>query len=306
MSSNTPEQGRRAESVRALAEAIRRLTRPDTAAEVMPGLHLYHRTRAVGPTHGVIGPSLCVIAQGAKEVFLGAETFRYDTDHYLLVSMQLPLVSRILEASDDYPYLAFRLAFDPSMVASVMVEAGEAALRGEDTVRGLAVGVLEDPLSDAILRLVRLIDEPLEYRVLAPLVKREIVFRLLMGPEGARLRHAAVLGGQSHRIARAVDRLRAEFDQPLRIEHLARELGMSVSGFHHHFKVVTAMSPLQYQKQIRLQEARRLMLSDGLDAAEAGYRVGYEYPSHFSRDYKRHFGEPPARDVERVRQRAMA
>lgn len=301
MPRNTPIAGHQTDDVRTLADEIRRLAEPDTANEIVPGIHLYHRTHAVGPTHGVIGPSLCVIAQGSKEVHLGDELFHYDTENYLLVSMQLPLVSRIVEASDDHPYLAFRLVLDPSMIAAVMVEAGDVALRGGDSVRGLAVSVIEQDLSDAILRLVRLIDSPLEYRMLAPAVKREIVFRLLMGRQGARLRHIAVLGGQSHRIAQAVDRLRAEFDQSLRIEDLARDLGMSVSGFHHHFKSVTGMSPLQYQKQIRMQEARRLMLSDGLDAASAGYKVGYDNPSHFSRDYKRVFGEPPMKHIERIR-----
>lgn len=305
MSRNSRQPGPQGRPMRSLAAEIRRLARHDSANEVVPGIHLYHRTRAVGPTHGVVGPSLCVIAQGSKEVLLGSELFRYDTENYLLVSMQLPLVSRIVEASEDDPYLAFRLVLDPAMIAAVMVDAGEAALRGGDSVRGLAVSVLEQELSDAILRLVRLVDSPLEYRMLAPLVKREIVFRLLMGQQGARLRHVAVLGGQSHRIAKAVDRLKASFDKPLRIEDLARDLGMSVSGFHHHFKAVTAMSPLQFQKQIRLQEARRLMLGDGLDAASAGHKVGYDNPSHFSREYKRLFGEPPMRDVERLQALAV-
>lgn len=280
-----------------LAEAIRARSRLGTAEEVMPGLHLYHHAERGGRMHGVIEPSLCVIAQGSKEVWLGEERYRYDRDKYLLVSMQLPLVSQVTEASAERPYLGFRLELDPALIASVMIEAGEVAPRGGDSVLGLTVSALEPELSDAILRLVRLLDSPLECRVLAPLVKREIVFRLLVGQQGARLRQAAVLAGQAHRIARAVDRLTADFDKPLRVEDLARDLGMSVSGFHHHFKAVTAMSPLQYQKQIRLQEARRLMLSDGLDAASAGYRVGYDNPSHFSREYKRHFGQPPIRDI---------
>ena len=155
-------------------------------------------------------------------------------------------------------------------------------------------------------RLVRLLDSPTEARFLAPLITREIVYRLLTGEQGGRLRHTAVLGGHSHRIARALERLRKEFDQPLRIEDIARELGMSVSGFHHHFRAVTAMSPLQFQKQIRLQEARRLMLGEDLDAASAGYRVGYGDASHFNREYKRLFGAPPVRDVERLREAALA
>jgi len=156
------------------------------------------------------------------------------------------------------------------------------------------------------LRLVRLIDAPAEYRVLAPLVIREIVYRLLTGAQASRMRHLATFGGHAHRMVRAVEKLRKNFDKPLRIEDIARELGMSVSGFHAHFRAVTAMSPLQFQKHLRLQEARRLMLSEDLDAAEAGYRVGYDDASHFNREYKRHFGEPPMRDVERLRELATA
>lgn len=299
-SSNQTEHGP------ALADAIRSRSKPDSATEVMPGVYLYHRISTAGSTHGIVGPSLCVIAQGSKEVLLGDEQFKYDTDNYLLLSMQLPLVSRIVEATRERPYLAFRLVLDPTVIAAVMVEAGEVARRGGDSVRGLAVSAMDEDLSNAVLRLVRLLDAPLEYRMLSPLIKREIVFRLLMGEQGARLRQAAVIGGQTHRIADAVEQVRNDFAQPLCIEDLARRLGMSVSGFHHHFKAVTAMSPLQFQKQVRLQEARRLMLSDGLDAASAGFKVGYDNPSHFSREYKRQFGEPPMRDVERLRDLAGA
>jgi len=149
--------------------------------------------------------------------------------------------------------------------------------------------------------LVRLLESPDESRVLLPLIKREIVYRLLTGEQGARLRHIPMQGGHSRRIADAVEQLRKNFDKPLRIETLAKEMGMSPSGFHHHFKMVTDMSPLQYQKQLRLQEARRLMLGENLDAASAGYRVGYDDPTHFSKDYKRLFGTPPASDAERLR-----
>jgi AraC-like DNA-binding protein len=145
-----------------------------------------------------------------------------------------------------------------------------------------------------------------DYRVLAPLVIREIIYRLLTGTQGGRMRHLATFAGQAHRIVRAIENIRENFDQPLRIEDIARELSMSVSGFHSHFKAMTAMSPLQFQKQLRPQEARRLMLSENLDAAEGGYRVGYDDASHFNREYKRHFGEPPIRDVERLRELATA
>jgi AraC-like DNA-binding protein len=199
------------------------------------------------------------------------------------------------------------VVLDPSVVTSVMAESGVVQPRGDGSgVKSLDVSPLDANLLDATLRLVRLIDEPGEYRVLAPLVIREIVYRLLTGAQGSRMRHLATFGGHAHRVVRAVEKLRENFNKPLRIEDIARELGMSVSGFHAHFRAVTAMSPLQFQKQLRLQEARRLMLSEDLDAAEAGYRVGYDDPSHFSREYKRHFGEPPMRDVERLRELATA
>jgi AraC-like DNA-binding protein len=168
-------------------------------------------------------------------------------------------------------------------------------------VTAIDVSPLDAGLQDAVVRLVRLLEVPAEARFLAPLVMREIIYRLMLGAQGGRLHQIAALGGATHRIAEAVERLRNYFDQPLRIEDLAQELGMSVSGFHHHFRALTAMSPLQFQKQLRLQEARRLMLGEGLDATSAGYRVGYGNASHFTREYKRLFGEPPMRDVEQLR-----
>lgn len=290
-----------AELGRAIALAITR----DGTVQPQPGLHLYRLSNVSDPVHGVAEPSLCVIAQGAKEVLLGEDRFRYDPSHYLLSSLELPVVSQVVDASPQRPYLALRVALDPALVASVMVEAGFDGPRGEAGVKGIDVSELDAELLDAILRLVRLSDSPRDYRVLGPLVVREIIYRLLLGEQGARLRHTAIIGGQVHRIARAIERLRKGFDQPLRIESLARELGMSVSAFHHHFKAVTSMSPLQFQKQLRLQEARRLMLAESLDAAGAGYRVGYDDASHFSRDYRRQFGEPPLRDVQRLREVAV-
>jgi AraC-like DNA-binding protein len=167
------------------------------------------------------------------------------------------------------------------------------------------VSPLDAGLLDAVVRLVRLLDSPTEARYLAPLVTREIVYRLLIGEQGGRLRHTAALGGHAHRIGRALERLREDFDRPLRVKDVAREVGMSVSGFHHHFRAVTAMSPLQFQKRIRLQEARRLMLGEGLDAGSAGHRVGYGDVSQFTREYKRLFGAPPMRDVGRLREAAV-
>jgi AraC-like DNA-binding protein len=289
-----------------LVERIARAVPDDGSVEPMKGLILRRISTPTEPCHAVAEPAFCVIAQGSKEILLGEERLRYDPYHYLLSTLELPAVNHIAEASKERPFLSFRLDLDPALVSSVMVEAGHAPARNGSDARAMTVSPLTPDLLDAAVRLVRLLESPSEARVLAPLVKREIVYRLLMGEQGDRLRHVAVLGGHSHRIARAVERLREHFDQPLRIDDLARDLGMSVSGFHAHFKAVTAMSPLQFQKQIRLQEARRLLIGEDLDAAGAGFRVGYDDASHFSREYKRLFGEPPMRDVERLRDAAGA
>ena len=225
-------------------------------------------------------------------------------NRYLIAAAALPIASRITEASEERPYLGVVLGLDPALVGSVMVEAGHPVPQSHAAVKAIDVSPVDAGLLDAVVRFVRLLDSPTDARFLAPLIRREIVYRLLMGEQGGRLHHVAVLGGHTHRIAQAIDRLRKDFDQPLRIEDIARELGMSVSGFHHHFKAVTAMSPLQFQKQLRLQEARRLLLGEDLDAASAGYRVGYSDASHFTREYKRLFGAPPMRDVEGLREAA--
>src|SRR5438445_2733586 len=186
-----------------------------------------------------------------------------------------------------------------------MVEAGYSSPRDDADVRAIAVSPLDGHLLDAIVRLTRLLDSPAEAPVLMPLITREIIYRLLVGEQGSRLRHLAILGGYSRHIARAIERLRHDFDQPLRIEQLARELGMSVSGLQHHFKAVTALSPSQFQKRLRLLEARRLLLGENIDAASAAYRVGYQDTSHFNREYKSFFGVPPMRDVQRLREGAQ-
>jgi AraC-like DNA-binding protein len=288
-----------------LVERIARAMREDGTAQPLKGLHLYRYSLPMELGHGMAEPSVCVIAQGSKEVLLGESRYRYDPSQYLLATVELPTIRRILQASKERPYLSLRLELAPTLVGSVMVEAGHASPPGHADVRAIAVSPLDVNLLDAFVRLVRLLDSPAEARVLMPLITREIIYRLLMGEQGSRLRHLAILGGYTPHIARAVDRLRRDFDQPLRIEQIARELGMSVSGLHHHFKAVTAMSPLQFQKRLRLQEARRLMLGEDLDAASAAYRVGYHDASHFNREYKSLFGVPPMRDVQRLREEAL-
>jgi len=284
-----------------LVEILARAFREDGELEPQKGLHLNRSSSPMEPLHSVYDPVFCVIAQGSKEVFLRNERYVYDPSHYLLVTAELPLVSHVLEASKKQPYLALRLELDPNLVGSVMVEAGDVAPKSHTDVKAIDVNSLDVGLLDAVVRLVRLLETPAEVPFLAPLITREIIYRLWMGAQRDRLRHIAALGGYTSHIAKAIERLHQDFDQPLRIDSIARELGMSVSGFHHHFKAVTAMSPLQFQKRLRLQEARRLMLGEGLDATSVAYRVGYHNDSHFSREYKSLFGLPPMRDMERLR-----
>jgi len=288
-----------------LVERIGQAMRADGTVQPLPGLHLSRSSVPLKPVHSVLDPSMCVIAQGSKEVLLGESRYRYDPTQYLLATIELPRVSQILEASPERPYLSLRLELAPTLVGAVLAEAGHTWPREHAEVRAIAVSPLDGLLLDAFVRLTRLLEDPAEARVLLPLYTREIIYRLLMGEQGSRLRHLALLGGYTSSIARAVERLRHDFDQPLRIESLARELGMSVSGFHHHFKAVTALSPLQFQKRLRLQEARRLLLGEDLDAASAAYRVGYHDASHFNREYKSLFGVPPMRDVHRLREEAQ-
>lgn len=289
-----------------LIERVARAVGEDGAVELPGnngGLRLLRASSPTQKDHGVSSPAFCMIAQGAKEVMLGDDLYSYDANSHLITAAALPTTSRVTEASAERPYLGVVLGLDPALIGSVMVEAGHLAPKDQAVVRAFDVSPLDEGLLDAVLRLVRLLESPAEEaHFLRPLVTREIVFRLLRGEQGDRMRHISVLGGHAHRIARALSRLREDFDRPLRVESLARELGMSVSGFHHHFKAVTAMSPLQFQKRMRLQEARRLMLGEDLDAGSASHRVGYSDASYFNREYKRLFGAPPARDVERLRE----
>jgi AraC-like DNA-binding protein len=284
-----------------LVERMARTIPEDRILEVFPGLFLGRSSQPTENVHSVFKPAFCVIAQGSKQVLLGEELFRYDTGHYLISTVDLPIVSQVVEASKEQPYLSFRLNLDASLVASVMMESGIEIKKSDGPVKAMDVSSIDANMLDAVVRLARLLDTPDEIQVLAPLIVREIVYRLLRGEQGVRLSHLLASGGDTRRISKAVEQLRENYDQPLKIENIARELGMSVSGFHHHFKSVTAMSPLQFQKQIRLQEARRLMLGEDLDAASAGFRVGYEDPSYFSREYKKLFGAPPQRDIAQLR-----
>ena len=284
-----------------LTERISSLIAQDGSVEAAPALDLFRYSSPTGPVYAVNEPSFCIIVQGSKELLLGNERFRYDASRYLLVSAGLPVVGRILEGTKERPYLAVRIGLDPAIVTAVLMETGLLAPRTSRAIKAMAVSRLDANLLDSVVRLVRLVDAPRDYTALAPLAIREIVYRLALGEQGGRLCQIALSAGRAHRIAKAIELVRKSYDKPLRIPTLARQLGMSTSGLHHHFKAVTAMSPLQFQKQLRLQEARRLLVAGDFDAATAGYRVGYDDASQFSREYKRFFGEPPIRVVERLR-----
>jgi AraC-like DNA-binding protein len=293
-----------ADELARLAEAIERRTGADGAYDTaVSALKLSRFSAPTELTSLVYEPCLCVVASGAKDVLLAGETYRLDPAQSLLVSVELPVAARVAEASARSPYLAARISLDTAVVGEFLVE-GVGAPPGP-TERGLGVTPVGKELLDAVYRLVALLDSRQEVAALAPLVLREITYRVLAGPQGARLRQIASAGAPAQRIAKAVRWLKDNFSEPVSVESLARRAGLSLSAFHLHFKGVTAMSPLQYQKRLRLQEARRLMLGEGLDAAEAAFRVGYESPSQFSREYRREFGAPPRRDVAALKAEAQ-
>lgn len=247
----------------------------------------------------VYQPLLCLVVQGHKQVELGDQHFMYSPGRYGIVTHDLPTTGRVVEASPERPYLCFVLNFDP-------VALGELAQKtapppGRADALGMAVSEANAELLDAALRLLRLLDDPQALPVLAPMAEQEILYRLLTGQHGARMRQITSGHGRVAQVGRAIAWIRQHFREPFSIGRLAEAAGMSASSLHEHFRAVTAMTPLQFQKQLRLQDARSLMLVDGLDAATAAFRVGYESPSQFSREYRRHFGDPPARDIARLR-----
>jgi AraC-like DNA-binding protein len=289
----------------ALAEMAALITRSTAAGDgshttAVRGLAVYRASAPNSLHHGVHNPCICVIAQGAKRVMLGDEVYLYDRARYLAASVDLPVSGQVIEASAEKPYLSLKLDVDPREIAALLLEAPPQASDAAPA-RGLFMSRIGADLVEAFVRLLRLLDTPEDIPVLEAVVRREILYRMLKGEQGFRLRQIANASGHSTRIARSIDWLRRNFTQPLRIEELASQANMSPSSFHEHFRAMTAMSPLQFQKQLRLQEARQILLSESLDAATAGHRVGYESPSQFSREYSRLFGAPPATDMKRLR-----
>jgi AraC-like DNA-binding protein len=258
---------------------------------------LHRWTHPTEPNCVMYTPALTVVAQGAKQVLFAEETHDYDPSHYLVTAIDLPVLSRVVRATPETPLLCLSVALDVAALGGLIATPGFPEPPPAPAPRGMAVSRIAAPLLDAVLRLVRLLETPESIPILAPLIQQEILYHLLTGADGARLRHLAVAGSHAHRVACVTEWLKDNYAEPLRIDDLAKLAHMSVSSLHHHFKAITAMSPLQYQKRLRLNEARRLMLVEKRDAASAGHAVGYDSASQFSRDYSRVYGVPPRRDV---------
>lgn len=266
------------------------------------GLRFSRWTTPTPPTSYTHNPSICLIAQGRKRVLLGEESFIYDANHFLISSVDLPIIANIIEASEEQPYLGLIMELDLTEISQLIVDSELAFTQAKEAQKGIAVGELSESLLDAFVRLAELLDEGQNIKILAPIIKREIFYRLLMSEQGTRLHQIVTAGSHSHQIAKAIDWLKNNFVKPLSVGDLASYTGMSKSSFYTHFRSMTSMTPLQFQKKLRLSEARRLMLTENLDAMAATFKVGYESPSQFSREYSRLFGAPPSKDIKSLRE----
>ncbi len=300
-----------AEAVEALrhsmAQVLTTWTKDATeATTLIPNLKFFRREGPTRPDYCTLEPCASLVIQGTKQALLGDITFTYNINRFLITSLDLPSMMHIVEATPEKPYLGLMLKLDLRVLSEVMLQSGFAAPAGSPSERGMFLGETTPVLLKEFSRLVNLLNEPAAVPVLAPLIEREIYDRVLTSDQCGRLWQMASVGSQSHRIARAVEWLRANYAQPLRIEMLATHVQMSPSTFHQHFRNLTSMSPLQYQKWLRLNEARRLMLSEDRDVSTAAFSVGYESASQFSREYGRFFGCAPSRDIEGLRQLTAA
>lgn len=267
----------------------------------IPQLQLMRESTVSTDTGGVVEPTFALMVQGKKEILLGEEIYHYSAAQYLVVSVDLPLRAFIVEATPSKPYLGFKLSLDPVQICDIMGQLQTNSDKPKSSRRGLFVSDADGSLIDCAIRLTQLLDTPQDISFLAPMIIREIYYRLLSGEQSEAVRQIATTGSSMQRVATVIKRLKAEFANPLRVNELAEQINMSPASFYRHFKAVTSMSPLQYQKQLRLLEARRLMLAENADATQAAYQVGYESPSQFSREYSRMFGAPPIQDIERLR-----
>lgn len=268
----------------------------------IPRVKLFRSSTPTEPLHALHEPSICLVVQGKKQVRIGDQTLVYDSGRFLAASVDVPVVGHVIEASKEAPYLCFKLTIERTMLAALALEMGPAEV--EDVAPGVALSPMTPELLDAASRLLRLADTPRDIPMLAPLAERELLYRLLAGEYGARLRQLAHADSRLSQVNRAIGWIKQNYREAFSIDMLASEARMSSSALHAHFKQVTSLSPLQYQKQMRLQEARRLIYAQSMDAARAAHEVGYESPSQFSREYKRLFGTPPVQDVKRLRESA--
>lgn len=268
----------------------------------IPGLQLFRKNSPSSFVCTVYEPALCVVVQGSKTVKLGDKEIFYGPLTYMATAVELPVTGQVNDASEDAPYLALKMTIDPKDVADLLLEMGaDLRVKPDQCPCGLCVASVDYGILDAVSRLVELLEYPTHIKMLAPLIKRELIYRSLVGEMGSRILNFVRTDSQANRIARVIEKLKEGFAEPLRVGQLAESMNMSESALYHTFKEVTRMSPVQYQKKLRLHEARRLMLSEGLEASTASYKVGYESPSHFSREYSRMFGAPPRADVIKLR-----
>ncbi|WCK54829.1 AraC family transcriptional regulator [Aneurinibacillus sp. Ricciae_BoGa-3] len=285
-----------------LTKLIERNTGRDGAhATAIPCLFLSRYSSVTGPNYGVYKPSLCIVVQGDKEILLAEECYKYGPADYLVASVNLPITGLVTQASSQVPYLALKLELTSTQILDVLRDSKIGVDKKENPKRGMYVSRIEPPLLDAVTRLMRLLDNPKDIPVIAPLVTKEIIYRVLQGEHGGVLKQIAIDGSATNQISDVIDHIMDNYNRSFRIEELAEIANMSVATLHRHFKEVTAMSPIQFQKHLRLQEARRLLLSDPIDAADAAFQVGYESATQFSREYSRMFGFPPKEDIKRLR-----
>ncbi|MCM3786637.1 AraC family transcriptional regulator [Neobacillus mesonae] len=294
---------------RGLAAYIEGYTGVDgTHRTEIPGLTFIRSSHVMDPIHTVHEPALCIIVQGTKIVMLNQEIYQYDTAHYLVVSVDLPISGQITQAESHAPYLCLRLDFSPAQILELITDTtedqGHTSVSNK-TSKGLWVSSMKEPLLDAVIRLVRLLSAAQDIHILAPLTIKEILYRLLQEEQGSMIRQIARPDSYSGRIAGVIELIKENYAETLRIDQLATAAHMSASSLHQHFKEITSMSPLQYQKQLRLLEARRLLMSGSVNAANAGFQVGYDSPSQFSREYNRLFGLPPVKDIKRLQDQTV-
>ncbi|MEN4980890.1 AraC family transcriptional regulator [Erwinia billingiae] len=265
-------------------------------------LTLFRVSEPTQPDCWLYDPSVAIIARGHKRITLGGQSFEYNPSQFLLTAIDMPTITQVLSATPEEPYLGLLLKIDLQTVTQLLVDNNEATAHRKVTASGIGLSPVDCSLADAFNRLLRLLDEPCDIAVMAPMIRREILYRIIRSDCGERLRQMAVVGSQGHKVNLAIRWLKENYNRPLRIEDLADSARMSSSTLHVHFRNITSMSPLQYQKWLRLNEARRLLLAGNMDVTHVAFSVGYESPAHFNRDYSRLFGDSPLRDARKLRQ----